>query len=333
MRIFCWARAISSRCTELTSSSCSLPRSRSVARTSSSARSRPLRACSTCLAGLGRLVDRDLEPRQGVRRRDGDRLGHGALAQQPLTALGGLGAGLALLAGLAQQPVDAAVDGAGALLAGAQREPGVHLALAGGLGGLDEPLAVAGVGLGAGVLAVVAGLLGGRESLLELGEAGEVLVAGGLGLVDGLREPLGLALGGAGLRAVLAELLGDGGEGGVGLVELGQRDVDALVGLEPLGLEAAEVEAEPLAGRGGLEQRLGGLVDGALDLDQALLGVGPAGGEVGAEQVAVAGDGDDVGWAATRACAASRSSTTAARSSRRNSAGRSRSGHSMRSTA
>ena len=38
----------------------------------------------------------------------------------------------------------------------------------------------------------------------------------------------------AGRRAELAELLGDGGQGGVGLVQPGQRDVDPVLGLGPL---------------------------------------------------------------------------------------------------
>ena len=75
---------------------------------------------------------------------------------------------------------------------------------------------------------------------------------------------------GAGEGAVLAELLGDGGQGRVGLVETGEGDVDALLGLRPLVLQAGEVEREPLGGSHGLRQRGGRLVDGGLDLDQAL---------------------------------------------------------------
>ena len=108
-------------------------------------------------------------------------------------------------------------------------------------------------------------------------------------------EARGLGPGVAGLGAVLAELLGDGGQGGVGLVQLGQRDVDAPPGLLALALEGGDVEAEPLERVGGRGELLGGLVDGRLHLDQARLARGAAGGEVGAEQVAVAGHRGDVG--------------------------------------
>ena len=86
--------------------------------------------------------------------------------------------------------------------------------------------------------------------LLELGEPGEVLLAGLLGGRHRLRRsarPRPAAA--ARLRAVVAELLGHGGEGRVGLVQLGERDVDAALGVLPLGLEAGDVEPEPL-GRG-----------------------------------------------------------------------------------
>ena len=173
---------------------------------------------------------------------------------------------------------------AGALLGGAQREPRLHLALAGGAGDLGERLAVVAVVLEVGVL------LGPGQPGLQVAEPGEVLVAGLLGLGDRALEPLGLAAGGAGLGAELAELLGHRGEGGVGLVQLGQRDVDALLGLVPLALEPGHVEAEPLGRRDRLGQLLGGLVDRGLDLDQAGLAGRAAGRHVGAEQVAVAGD-------------------------------------------
>ena len=146
-------------------------------------------------------------------------------------------------------------------------------------------------------------------------------------------EPVGLAAGGAGLGAVLAELLGDRGERGVGLVQLGEGDVGALLRLEPLALEPGHVEAEPLRGRDGLGELLGGLVDRGLDLDQARLARGATGGEVGAEDVAVAGDRGEVGQGGDQRRAASRSSTTATLVSSRVRAERSVSGHSMTSTA
>ena len=67
---------------------------------------------------------------------------------------------------------------------------------------------------------------------------------------DRLGDPVGLGTRASpGLRAVVAELLGDGREGRVGLVQLGQRDVDPALGVLPLGLEPRDVEAEPLGGR------------------------------------------------------------------------------------
>ena len=72
-------------------------------------------------------------------------------------------------------------------------------------------------------------------------------------------------------------------------MQLGQRDVDPLLGLVPLALEPGHVEAEPLARGDRLGQLLGGLVDRGLDLDEAGLAGRAAGGDVGAEQVAVAG--------------------------------------------
>ena len=59
-------------------------------------------------------------------------------------------------------------------------------------------------------------------------------------------------------------------------------------------LQLALREPEPLADVVGLGQPLLGVVDRGLDLDQARLGRGTAGGEVGAEHVAVAGDRHDV---------------------------------------
>ena len=65
---------------------------------------------------------------------------------------------------------------------------------------------------------------------------------------DGLVEALGLGAGVAGLRAVLAELLGHRGQGRVGLVQLGQGDVDPPPGLLALALQRRGVEGEPLEG-------------------------------------------------------------------------------------
>ena len=87
-----------------------------------------------------------------------------------------------------------------------------------------------------------------------------------------------------------AELLGDGGQGGVGLVQLGQGDIDATPCLLALALERRDVEGEPLQGVRRRAQRSGGLVDRGLHLDQARLARGAAGSEVGPDEVTVAGD-------------------------------------------
>ena len=62
----------------------------------------------------------------------------------------------------------------GALLGGAQRQAGIHLALAGGLGRLGEALALGDVRL------LVGRVLGRRQPLLEVGEPGTVLLTRGL---------------------------------------------------------------------------------------------------------------------------------------------------------
>ena len=98
-------------------------------------------------------------------------------------------------------------------------------------GGLDEALALAGVRL------LVGGVLGGGEPGLELAQAGQVLLAGLAGRGDGPFEALGLAACRAGERAVLPQLLGDRGEGRVGLVELGQGDAGLLERVVALGLQ------------------------------------------------------------------------------------------------
>ncbi len=83
---------------------------------------------------------------------------------------------------------------------------------------------------------------------LEVGEPGQVAVAGLLGGGDGGGDPLRLGLGGPGHRPELPQLLGDGGEGRVGLVQLRERDVDAALRLGALLLQPGQVEAETLAG-------------------------------------------------------------------------------------
>ena len=92
---------------------------------------------------------------------------------------------------------------------------------------------------------------------------------------------------------MLPELLGDGGEGGVGLVQARQRHVHALGRLVPRGLQPAGLEGCPLPGRDRLGQRGLGLLDRRLDLQQALLLAGAAGGVPRAEHVAGRGDGGE----------------------------------------
>ncbi len=181
------------------------------------------------------------------------------------------------------------MQGAGTLLCGPQGEPCVHLGLPGGPGRVGQPLA------GRGVRFLLGGGLGRGQPLLQLGEAGTGLLAGGLGGGDLGGQPLGLATGGPGDGAVLRQLLGHGGQGRVGLVQPRQRDVDPVGRVEPPLLQGLRLEREPFDGVGGPGQLLGGLVDRRLHLDQAGRGRGAAGGEVRAEQVAVAGDRRDVG--------------------------------------
>ena len=169
-----------------------------------------------------------------------DGLADAALARQLLAAGDRRGPRLALRLGGAQQRVGPAVQRAGPLLGGAQRQPGLHLGGPRRARGLGEPLALGGVRL------LLRGVLGRRQSRLELREALEVLVPGVPGGLDRLVEPGGLGPGVAGLGAVLAQLLGHGGQRGVGLVQLGQGDVDPAPRLLALGLQRGHVEAESL---------------------------------------------------------------------------------------
>ncbi len=175
------------------------------------------------------------------------------------------------------------------LLGRAQGEPGLGLAAARRAGRLGQPLALGGVGL------LVGGGLRGGQPLLEVGQAGEVLVAGGLGVDDGRVQALGLGARPAGLRAELTELLGDGRQRRVGLVQPRERDVDALLRVEPLALDPGDVEAEALALGRGLGQLRRGLVDRRLDLQQAGLRGRAARRGVRAEHVALAGHRRHVG--------------------------------------
>ena len=288
MRIRCWVRAISSRWTELTSSSCWRARSRSADRTDSSSCSRPARPCSTSVAPGRGQVDRAVQVGQHDPAGGDDGGGGPALADQPLAALGGLRARLALSGRGPHQLVRPAVQRPGPLLRGAQRQPRLHLGLAGGAGRLGERLAGGGVGL------LVGGVLRVGQPALQVREARQVAVAGLLGGGDRLGHAGGLGARRPGLGAVLPQLLGHRGEGRVGLVQPGEGDVGAHLRVQPLRLEPRGVEREPFGGRHRLGQRVGGLLDRGLDLDQARLLRGAAVREVGAEHVTVAGDRGDV---------------------------------------
>ena len=114
-------------------------------------------------------------------------------------------------------------------------------------------------------------VLGRGQPRLEVGEPGEVLVAGLLGrrrsrVASRSASPRA----DAGLGAELAELLGHGGQRRVGLVQLGQRDVDPAAGRRAARRRAAAMSKPS---RSEAADRLGqlrpGLVDGRLDLEQA----------------------------------------------------------------
>ena len=290
MRIRCWVRAISSRWTELTSSSCSRSRSRSRLRVVSSSPSRPARACSTAVRACGGLADRGVQATEHDADAQPDRLGGPALADHPLAALGGAGAGLALLPGGAEQPVGAAVQRAGALLGGAQRQPGVHLALAGGAGGLGEPLALGGVGL------LLGAVLRGGEPGLQLGQPGEVALVGLLGLGDGSSRggrPRRGRRGPASRTGRAPRPPRPASRRTRAAWPARRRRASARRGARPPCRRGLEGEPLPRCGR--LGELGGGLVDRGLHLDQRRLGRGATGGEVRAEQVAVAGHRGDVG--------------------------------------
>ena len=109
-------------------------------------------------------------------------------------------------------------------------------------------------------------------------------------------EPLGLAAGGAGLRAVLAELLGHRGQGRVGLVQLGQRDVDAASGPRAARAPSRDM-SKPSRSAAAIASASCSAASSTAAWTSIRLGwlEEPPDGEVGAEQVAVAGHRGDVG--------------------------------------
>ena len=267
MRIRCWVRAISSRCTELTSSSCSRASSRSVARTASSCCSRSWRACSTAArASAASSSERssacqhDADARYRPPRPPGPR-GSSRSRRSAARARASRSAWAARSSGRRGR---AARGRAPRRCAAPAAPPSRPVRAVRAASTRRSRSSASGSSSGASSARGQPGL--------ELGEPGQVLLAGLLGLGDGPLEPVGLAPGGAGLRAELAELLGHRGQRGVGLVQLGQRDVDPLLGVVPLALEPGHVErraARSAADR--LGQRGVRLVDRRLDLDQARL--------------------------------------------------------------
>jgi hypothetical protein len=189
---------------------------------------------------LGGQLERGLEAGQDEPGTDQDRLGGPTLAGDPLAALDLAGPGLALGLGSAPQLVGTTVQRTGPLLGGAQRQPRVGLVGACLASQLDQLLTRVQLGLGARV-----GLRTGQAAL-ELGEPGLVLLTGRLGLLDRPGQPVRLGPGVANEGAELSQLLGHSGQRGVRLVQLGQGDVDALLGVVPLVLEPRDVEGQPL---------------------------------------------------------------------------------------
>ena len=146
-----------------------------------------------------------------------DHLGDLALAAEVLRALAGLGPRLAFVLRGTHERLRPAGDRLDLLLDRAQRQPRVHLRLAGaaGLGGLL--VAFGGIRL--------SDVLLGRRGLQPSGQLGELFLVAGAGRaggLDGLGQSFGV-LGGCGLRLPeRAQLVGDGGQLRVGVVQRGQ---------------------------------------------------------------------------------------------------------------
>ena len=192
MRIRCWVRAISSRCTELTSSSCSRARSRSVARD----RQQLLLAAAAGLLDRGARLGGPVRstPRAGPGRRSTPRPTASAARPsrtQPLAALDRRGPGpRARPAAAREQRVGAAVEGAGPLLGWCAARAGRPSRPAGPRGPPRRAARARWCRAPRRAPSSAA-----AEAVLELGETGEVLVARLLGGRDRLVEPLGLGAG------------------------------------------------------------------------------------------------------------------------------------------
>ena len=258
----------------------------------SSSPSRPARACSTSVRACAARRDRGLQAAEHDADAQADRLGGPTLADHPLATLGGAGAGLALLAGRAQQPVGPAVQRPGPLLGGAQRQPGVHLALPGGTGGLAQALAVGGVRL----------LLG---AVLARRRAGSRARPGRPGRARAPPRPCAIALSRRSASPRAARACEPYWPSSSATAASVASDSCSLARATSTRFwassrsasmrDVSNVSRSPAAVASA--SWVGGLVDRGLDLDQGRLGGGTAGGEVGTEHVAFAGDRGDVGAA------------------------------------
>ena len=285
MRIRCWVRAISSRWTELTSSSRSRARSRSRSRDRHAAPARARRGPAR--RGYARR-------RRGIdsssRASTTATATPTACADAPLAAAAAHAARSRAHAPRAR-PRGRSRESARPCRARArssvvaEREPGVHLGRSGGPGRLGQPLALGGVGL----LVRRRRAAAARRASRSASPSRSWSRASWAAAIAWSRRSASARA--SALRAVVAELLGDRGEGRVGLVQLGQRHVDPALGVERA--RARGWRRRSRAARGCARrvlELLGGVVDRGLHLDQARLAGGAAGGEVGAQEVALAGD-------------------------------------------
>ena len=237
-----------------------------------------------------RLVEHDERPGGTVAHG----LGDGGLPRPGALALGGTLAGDALGPGGALERLGAAGQRPRPLLAGAQGQPRLGLAGPRTGGQLGQPVAP-GAALDDRRLALGGLDLGGGEPLGELGQLGAVVLERAGGGLERLLQPRGLGVRGAGRRAEVAQLLGDGGERGVGLVEAVERRLVRRAGRR-LGLGGAdELEPHALGVGGRLRDARAGLVERGLQVQGAGRGGRAAGRAVAGQHVAGAGGDDQVG--------------------------------------
>ena len=144
--------------------------------------------------------------------------------------------------------------------------------------------------LGGGVLALLGrgGLRLGQPPLEHL-ELGAVALERTPRLGDGSFGALRLGGRLAHRRAQATELLGDGRHPGVGLVQRLECRLDLRPHLAGAFASRAQGEASPLGAGGGGIQGPSGVVDGGLQLQQALAGAAPTARPPGAEDVALGG--------------------------------------------